>query len=184
MVGRETRREPRSRKEVALQRHDNVVADLIRPPSGSVTPRTRTTGRPLVLPEASSAVEASSSATATIVERITRPVVSGPPRWSSRGPKPATPRATSTMPQRHGRPKESLITMAGRSGGIQRQSEPARARWRWRCAPRRRQGQAASAYPAGGSLNGHRGPFARARRWSIVTSGAPSASASATYQAS
>ena len=67
-------------------------------PAGSVAPRTSTRGRRLVFPDASSAADAISSATATIVARITRPAVSGRPRWSSSGRKPATPSATSTIP--------------------------------------------------------------------------------------
>ena len=38
---------------------------------------------------------------------MTRPSASGWPRRSSSGSRPETPRATSTMPQRHGRPKLS-----------------------------------------------------------------------------
>ena len=81
-------------------------------PAGNRAPRMSTTGRRLVLPDASSATEANSSATATTVARIVRPSVSGRPRMSSSGSKPATPRATSVMPRRHGRPNESLTMMA------------------------------------------------------------------------
>ena len=81
---------------------------------GTGAPRTSATGRPAVLPSASSAADASSSATARTVERMTRPSASGVPRRSSSGSRPDTPIATSTMPQRHGRPKLS-DTMTGTS---------------------------------------------------------------------
>ena len=64
------------------------------------------------LAQASSAAEAISSATARTVERITRPSASGVPRRSSRGRSPDAPIATSTIPQRHGRPNESETTTA------------------------------------------------------------------------
>ena len=79
------------------------------------TPRTSTTGRRLLLGAASSAAEAISSASATMVECMIRPSASGWPRRSISGAMPATPRATSTMPKRHGRPNESLTMMAGAS---------------------------------------------------------------------
>ena len=80
---------------------------IVPSPSGGLAPRTSATGRPAVLPSASSAADASSSATARTVVRITRPSASGWPRRSSSGRSPDTPSATSTMPQRHGRPKLS-----------------------------------------------------------------------------
>ena len=83
-------------------------------PRVNVAPRTSATGRPAVLPSASSAADASSSATARTVERMTRPSASGTPRRSSSGSSPDRPMATSTMPQRHGRPNES-DTMTGTS---------------------------------------------------------------------
>src|SRR4051794_11909516 len=79
-------------------------------PRVKAAPRTMATGRPAVLPRASSAAEANSSATARTVDFITRPSASGTPRRSSRGNNPDTPIATSTMPQRHGRPNESDTT--------------------------------------------------------------------------
>ncbi len=87
---------------------------IVPSPSGGLAPRTSATGRPAVLPSASSAADASSSATARTVVRMTRPSASGWPRRSSSGRIPDTPSATSTMPQRHGRPKLSE-TMTGRS---------------------------------------------------------------------
>ena len=89
-------------------------------PGGSSAPRTSTSGRRLILPEASSAAEAISSATATTVACITRPSASGRPRWSSSGSKPATPSATSTIPQRHGRPNESLTMTADLDAEVRR----------------------------------------------------------------
>ena len=96
-------------EEVLLGGHDHVRDDRARP-TGNSAPRMSTTGCRLVLPLASSAVEASWSATATTVDFISRPSVSTSPRRSARGAKPETPSATSVMPSRQGRPKESETT--------------------------------------------------------------------------
>ena len=100
-------------EEVHLRWHDDIVAHRAlvgresrrrarAPPAGGWS-----------CPTASSAAEAISSATATTVECMTRPSASGTPRRSCSGAMPATPSATSTIPNRHGRPNESLTITAG-----------------------------------------------------------------------
>ena len=83
-------------------------------PRVGLAPRTMAAGRRAVLPKASSAAVAISSAVARIVLRMILPSASGVPRMSSIGLMPLTPMATSMMPQRHGRPKLS-DTMTGTS---------------------------------------------------------------------
>ena len=116
-----------SAEQVVLGGHHERRGSCPRRAAGSRPGRARRAGR-RSCPRASSAAEASSSATARTVVRMTRPSASGWPRRSSSGRIPDTPSATSTMPQRHGRPKLSE-TMTGRSvpkPGSERRPDPRR----------------------------------------------------------
>ena len=65
---------------------------------------------------------------------MTRPSASGVPRRSSSGSSPDTPIATSTMPQRHGRPNESETMTGTSTPNRSRTAGPDRARGRVRVA--------------------------------------------------
>ena len=67
--------------------HDHVPRRRSRRRAAACAPRTSTSGRPLVLPEASSAADAISSATATTVACIVRPAASGSAALVVEGPR-------------------------------------------------------------------------------------------------
>src|SRR5437868_2717215 len=94
-----------------LQRNRSSAAGRMRsrpePVPSSSSPRTITTGVRSVLPITSPALEAMSSATASTVACSGWPASSRVPRRSTRTGRPATPSATLTMPNPHGRPNVS-----------------------------------------------------------------------------
>src|SRR5215210_6743216 len=89
-------------------RSGGITRSRAEPSPSSSRPRTIAAGMPSVLPMTSSAAPAISSATAICVVRSSYPTRSRRPRRSRSGAKPATTIATSVVPCRKGRPKESL----------------------------------------------------------------------------
>ena len=128
-----------------------TTSRIVPSPSGGLAPRTSATGRPAVLPSASSAAEASSSATARTVVRITRPSASGWPRRSSSGRMPGhAERDVDDAPAP--RPPEAV-----RDDDREVDAEPGRGA-RPGCAPRRRRGR------PGSSVTSRPSPGRRSRR--------------------
>ncbi len=78
----------------------------------SASPRTTAKGRPPSLPDASSAIPATSSATAGAVTASGLPWASTRPAWSSSTASPAAPIAMSVWPSRQARPAVSVTTTA------------------------------------------------------------------------